>query len=126
MHIEPFDRATHLPKLDAWARVRGLGENIGDPELLPPVGFLVGGIACGFLYQTDSKQAYVGAIMADPATTEKQRRVALLLLLDALMAEAHARGYHAVVGLPTIAALAEKFRQMGFITVPGEYAIRRV
>lgn len=126
MDVEDWDPAAHIPLVEGWIRARGLGESAGDTSLLSSVGLVVGGIAVGFLYTTNSKLAFLDCFMTDPASDKALRSDALDILITHLMARAKDLGYTAVAGTTSAQALAVRLSQHGFNVIVGAYAARGV
>ncbi len=123
---ERWNPATHGPVVSEWIRARGLGENAGDLSLLPTSGFVIGGIAVGFIYLTNSRLAFMDGFMTDPTSDRRERDLALDLLIVALFDEARELGYTAVAGTTSAQPLADRLAQHGFNIITGWYAARGV
>ncbi len=126
LETERWSPALHGPLVSGWIRARGLGEDAGDLSLLPTSGFVIGGIAVGFIYLTNSSLAFMDGFMTDPASDPKERSLALDLLIVALFDEARSLGYKAVAGTTSAQPLADRLAQHGFNVIAGSYAARRV
>lgn len=97
-----------------------------DLTLLPDTGFVVDGIALGFVYLTNSKTAFMDGFMADPDASKKDRSDALDVLLTRLFDEARRHGCRAVAGVTSAQPLANRLARHGFHIVTGWYAAREV
>ncbi len=126
MEVERWNATKHGPLVAGWIRARGLGEDAGDLSLLPTSGFVVGGIAVGFVYLTNSALAFMDGFMTDPDSDKATRSKALDMLLNALFDEARELGYKAVAGTTSAQPLADRLAQHGFNVIAGSYAARRV
>lgn len=126
MQVERWQPVLHVPLVEGWIRARGLGDAAGDVSLLSPDGFVVGGIAVGFVYLTNSNLAFMDGFMTDPSSSREDRSAALDALIVLLMAEARDLGYTAVAGTTSAQPLADRLTQHGFNVIAGSYAARRV
>lgn len=102
-------------QVEAWMRARG--EELAPRRFFPPVGYVVGGCVAGFLFQTDCATAYVGSIVADPASSKVRRKRALAGLLEALKGAAKRAGYEALASSPSVDSLRDRFLEAGFVAV---------
>lgn len=72
--------ASDIATRDAWLDARG----VSRPMVKPPLGFIVDGVACGFLVQTDSDFALIDDVATNPTASATDRHAALESILDAL------------------------------------------
>jgi hypothetical protein len=80
--------------------------------MLPQVGFVVGGAAIGFLYQTDSCIALLDGFIGHPEVLPSRRRQAIKILAGALLDEASKRGFEEFLittSAPSIGVIASEF-----------------
>ncbi len=81
---------------------------------LPETGFVVEGIASGFLYKTDSKIAWLEFIIANPSTTKEERSEALDLIIDKLLETAKELNFKNVFSTAQHPKLLERYQKHGF------------
>lgn len=93
--------------LTRWLESKGLA--VPDLRLFSDVGFVANGIALGFLFTTNSGQAYIDHVAADPDRHPGDRGDALDLLFSTLEAEAKDRGCVMVTALATLPAMRRRF-----------------
>lgn len=62
-------------------------------EALPKTGFIVDGLAAGFLYKTDSTFAILEFIVGNPEANKEKRRQAIDLVVKELLNEAKNDGF---------------------------------
>lgn len=106
--IARWDPVEHLPMLGEWLRARDIAMDAGTPDLYPRVGFVVNGIAVGFLYQTDAPAvAWLDGVVTDPASLPDARAAALRELVEALYAEASKLGCRLVWSTTSAPSLVE-------------------
>lgn len=105
-------------KPEHYAQVKGWWEAYGQPVIpeasLPKVGFIVQGLAAGFLYQTDSDLALAENFITDPVSYWADRSAALDAILEAITAYATQSGFRHVLGLTTSQAMYERCLRFGF------------
>jgi hypothetical protein len=82
---------------------------------LPENGFIVEGIAAGFLYKTDSKFALMEFIIANPKTEKETRAQALDLVIDSLLNLAKELDFKSVFSSITHPKLLQRYQQHGFV-----------
>lgn len=114
--LRPFvhneaDRAT----LNAWYQAHGYGPL--RPGELPATGFLVEGIAAGFLYRTDSDTVILEGFVTNPEASSESRYHALLEVHTALMTAAKQSGARRVVALTADDSLKQRARDQGFTSL---------
>lgn len=106
--ITPWVAEQHLSLLGSWLRGRGQADGAGPASLYPAVGFVVDGIAIGFLYQTDAPGvAWVDGFVTHPESKPEERAKALRELVEALYAKADALGITVVWSSTAIPSLVE-------------------
>jgi len=82
---------------------------------LPKVGFVVNNICAGFLYQTDSKIAWLEWIISNPQSNKEERDVALDLLINQLLITAKELGFKLVFTSVKHPKLKERYLEHGFL-----------
>ena len=83
-------------------------------DLLPQVGFIVPGIAAGFLMQTDTKCCILEPFISNPFAESLDRKDALDLIMGELILEAYRLGYNRIYGFSTRPSMIERAKQYGF------------
>lgn len=75
----------------AWLSAR----NIPCPadSMLPPIGFIESGVACGFLIQTDTDACYFENVYSNQEASKEDRDKAINEIYDAALDAAQALGY---------------------------------
>lgn len=104
----PYDKA----ELDQWWEAHNMAP---IPEgLLPETGYLVQGVAAGFLYRTDSGVALVENFISNPASAWGVRQEALDAITLALVHHAQAGGFSCLIALTTSQAIHDRAVRLGF------------
>jgi len=70
-------------EIRAWFEAREL--KIPDRSLFPKVGFIVEGVAAGFIYFTDSPVAIIDCYISNPLSDSKYRSEAITGITEALI-----------------------------------------
>lgn len=117
-------RPTDYGEIAGWYETRGRT----PPGLacLPMTGFIVPGVAAGFLYATDSALGIIDCLVSNPSASVLARGRALVAISSALVAAAENMGVRALVTTtrePGVIRQAERmaFRQVGqFVTMVRE------
>lgn len=82
MEIKPFQEENYI-EICGWYFKR---EKIPIPfYLLPKNGFIVSGVAAGFLYKTDSKLGLIENFVTNPNACSDDRNKALNLIIDSII-----------------------------------------
>lgn len=76
----------HWQEICLW--YTGHGQPIPDRELMPETGFMVQGLAAGFLYVTDSKLGIIEFLISNPDSNKEERDRAIDLVVKRLEIEA--------------------------------------
>lgn len=112
MPVERYDPAKHYEVFIQWYSAHV--PVVMGPEYLPKVGFVVPGVAMGFLYQTDSKVCHIEALVANPKASGKDRSNAIDEVVHAIIAEAKQLGFKALQGQTSLPVIVERAKRFGF------------
>lgn len=82
---------------------------------LPEFGFIVPGIAAGFLYKTDSNFALLEFVIANPNSSKEDRANALDLVIENLILLAQELGFKSIFSSVTHPKLIDRYVNHGFI-----------
>ena len=102
-------------QLDAWYLAHGYGHL--RPGELPATGFLVEGVAAGFLYRTDSDTVILEGFITNPAATAAERYQALEQVHAALVAAAKQSGARRLLALTADDSLKQRAQEHGFASL---------
>lgn len=103
-----------------WMNSRGL-----DPipeSVLPEVGSIVEGIACGFLYQTDSKMAIIEHYITNPFADKAMRRQSMQLVTAHLLKQARDLGFKYIIAASDHKSICKLAKDNGFKLVGIQHA----
>lgn len=78
MRAVTADRVRDLPEINQWQRAHGKSPYHIDE--LPKHGFIVHGIACGWIYLTDSNICFPDGFVSNPARTSEERHEAFVII----------------------------------------------
>ncbi len=99
MKIEKFDKEKHYEKIYSWWK-----DHEQPPlavDLLPNTGILVDGIVALFLYQTDSKVAFMENLISDKNSNKEHRRKAIDVALSEIIKIAKEKDFKYIISYPT-------------------------
>jgi len=108
----PFHADSHLSQVNDWHRARGLA--LVKATQLPRIGFLVPGVAVGFIYQTDSSLVLLDGFVANPALPYGQCSRALDEITGALLRAAVELGPRTAVVITALDPVAAHVKRFGF------------
>lgn len=110
--IEPYDHGTHIARLTAWLGKHGI--SVPDRRLFSDLGFVVDNAALGFLFLTNSKQAYIDHVAANPDVPVEKRDLALTELFEKLESLAREKGVLLVTALASLPTMKRRFEGRGY------------
>lgn len=102
----------YKPMLDHWWKLHNLPTI--PKASLPNCGYLVQGLAAGFLYQTDSDVAFIENFISNPKAPWNQRGAALDAVTQSLVEFAKSTGIRHLMALTTSQAIYERAVRFGF------------
>lgn len=105
--VEVYSHERHYRLLENWLCAYGL--QIPHPSLFSDIGFVVDGIAIGFLFPTPSKQAYMDHVATDPYSNPRDRNLALNALFKNIETEATKRGFWMITALAKLPVMKQRF-----------------
>jgi hypothetical protein len=97
-----------------WYNKRGAAPTT---DLIPTLGFIVPGIAAGFLIATDTSCCIFEPFIANPDAPEELRDEALHKVMGDLINEAVILGYSRIFGFSTSKSMVERSLDWGFKVV---------
>ena len=112
MKVEKYDIEKHCLILKDWLTARKL--TLPHEDLFSDIGFVVNNIAIGFLFLTNSKQAYIDHLATDPKSDKEERRVALDKLFETLEKTATDKGCLMITGLASMPAVRTRLDRGGY------------
>lgn len=100
--------------IDHWFQARG---SKAAQDLLPKVGFIVPGIAAGFLMQTDTGCCILEPFIANKDTDKAERNKALEAIMGELIQEASRLGFKRIFGFSSNEPMISRALKFGFVIV---------
>lgn len=100
-----------LEEIGSWYQKRGMQL---IPSLIPPVGFIVPGIAAGFMMSTNTTAAILEPFIANPDASQHDRDKALTIILEELVNQAAFECNTHVFGFSTSQTMIRRALDMGF------------
>ena len=113
MEVTPFDYQKHALEVMCWLSKHSFAL---PPENMLPVktGFIVEGIACGFLYITNSSLGWLEWVFSNPEKPKEERDQALDLIFNKAQERAKELGISALFSAAGIPAYAKILERNGF------------
>lgn len=118
MRAIPYEPKQHFEQVLQWLRMRGESTS---PDRLPKTGYVVPGIAAGFLYRTDSSIAWIDSLVASKERTREERSEALDAIVQALRDEARRSGFSSLLGYTLYPVVVDRALRLGWEYVRGGY-----
>jgi hypothetical protein len=88
-----------------WFTGRGLP--CPSSDRFPPIGFIVPGVAAGFLLLTDGCVSFIDGIVSNPNAEKGARSEAIFKIFENLIAFSKAKGFKSICGTTEIPAMEE-------------------
>ena len=108
----------HFETVRSWMEARN---EVITPDALPQTGFIIPGMAAGFLYRTDSSVAMIEGLVAAPGLGREVRDQAVDAIVLAVIAEAQRLGFKTLTGTTVLEAVVKRAERLGFIYVGGNF-----
>lgn len=100
--------------IDSWYKSRG---SKASKDLLPKIGFIVPGVAAGFLMQTDTGCCILEPFIANRYTDKAERHSALDAIMRDLIYEAKTLGFSRIFGFSSNEPMIARSLKHGFVIV---------
>lgn len=107
----PYVPEQHYAQVLRWFEL--FGETI-FPEVLPPTGLIIPGVAAGFLYRTDSSLAMIESLVANREAPKEERTRAIDAIIVGLSREAQKQGFKTVLGFTQLDAVVQRVHRLGW------------
>ncbi len=109
-------RKPDIGQIETWLSSRHLSppSMTALAAMLPKNGFIVPGVAVGFVYLTDSCIAFLDYFVANPEASKDERNVALDLITQAILVEAKKQGCTVAHCNSRIGAIVHRAKNFGF------------
>jgi hypothetical protein len=117
MDTKQFD-ISDLDEINSWYEARNMRPI--DIKQLPQFGYIVPGIACGFLVQTDSANAFLEGFATNRYAKNYQKADAIDLICKQLLQVAKELGYTHVFAMTTHPNIVAACRDNEFLEI-GKY-----
>ncbi len=114
MKVERFEAGRHYETFCKWTRWYELTPL--PIQFLPQSGFVVEGVAMGFMYRTDSKMALIENLAANPVLPRETVTQGLDRVVEAIAAEGRALGFEVLIGYTNVGAVIARALRHGFTT----------
>lgn len=101
-----------IDEINDWLDDRGQAGISG--LVLSRTGFIVPGVACGFLYATDSRICFLDFYISNPLADRQKRSEALDAITVKLIETAKEREYLIIMGASSYNTIQERCEKFGF------------
>lgn len=112
LYLTNYKHDDHYLMLEKWLDSKGLV--IPPKSFFSDCGFCINNIAIGFLFKTNSKQAYIDHVAADPNSSYEDRQLALDFLYKHIEKIALDEGYEIITGLARLPTMKTRFEDNGY------------
>lgn len=112
LYIKNYNHDDHYIMLEKWLNAKTL--TIPPKSFFSDCGICVNNIAIGFLFKTNSKQAYIDHVAADPNSSYEDRQEALDFLFKYLEDIASKEGYEIITGLARLPTMKTRFEDNNY------------
>jgi hypothetical protein len=102
-------------EIEKWCEARG--GRLPDKSLFPRTGFIIDGIAAGFVYFTDSAVAIIDCYLSNPKTDPKTRSDALNEITSSLIKSAQFHKCSVIKCDTKLEAIKKRATDFGFKSV---------
>jgi hypothetical protein len=114
MKVERFQPTLHYATFCDWTRHYEMTPL--PVQFLPQSGFVVEGVAMGFMYRTDSKLALIENLAANPKLPRDTVTAGLDAVVSAIADEGRALGFEVLIGYTNVNAVIQRALRHGFTT----------
>lgn len=110
--MREFITKRDLPELNKWLAAHEMPELWADD--IPPVGFIVDDVACGFLCNTDCSTCFIEGFVSNPLAPMRARNSAIWDIAYAVLNVAKESGYKRCLLLSNNSAILSRGKILGF------------
>lgn len=121
-HVRPYE-LTDYPTIVEWAEQYGIEQRETG---LPKTGFIVPGVAAGFIYSTDSDCCWIENVIANKDATKDEKDEALDLLVPALLQKAEEMGFRVAYATTNNVNLILKVKEYGGLVRPLQMLLTKI
>lgn len=114
----PYVPEQHFAQVLRWFEL--FGETM-IPEALPQTGYIVPGVAAGFLYRTDSSVCWLESLIANKDVPKEERTRALDVVVVALTRDAKKLGFKTLLGSTQLEAVVKRAQRLGWSYMGGGF-----
>ncbi len=124
--IERYDPDRHGSEFRSWCAAWGLPETAAG--LVPQFGVIAPGVACAFLYRTDSPVCHIDLLLSAPGIDDDLRDRAIDTIVSAIIATATELGFTRMYAHTALSAVVERAERHGFVFTddPVSFGIRHL
>lgn len=121
MHAEPYIASIHKPELQRWLIKHKLAPLLTDD--LPRIGFVVDGVAAGFLRVCEGSYGLIDGYITNPAVEGPKRHEALEAITKSILRAARAMDIHRILTFTTDECIISRAKKHGFAQLPHTFLV---
>lgn len=110
---------TDMADIGDWYKARELPTPMAS---VPNIGYIIDGLAAGFLIQTDCGVAFLDGFISNPNSDPNERDLALDEITGELLREAEEAGYQEIAAFTRSHSIEKRARRWG-LTAKGSYML---
>ena len=110
---------TDMTDIADWYKAREMPVPATD---MPNIGYIIDGLAAGFLIQTDCGVAFLDGFISNPTSDPNERDLALDEITGELLREAEELGYQEIAAFTRNHSIEKRARRWG-LTSKGAYTL---
>lgn len=121
LSVKLYKSLEHADMLKYWLIYRDM-----DPTLvndLPHLGYIVEGIAAGFLRQCEGPYGLIDGYITNPTKTSEERNEALDIITESLINDAKAKGINHLLAFTRDNGILERAKKHGFAHLPHHFMV---
>lgn len=115
----PYNPEKHQQMILDWLQQWNINPKLID--IFPPTGFIVPDVCCMFIYETNSKLAFLDEFISNRQADEELRNRCLDRVTEMMLSYAKFRGYSKVIANTKYQAVVDRSKKFGFFQVEGTY-----
>ena len=120
MKVRPIFKED-MAEINRW--LQGHGAIPLDDDDTPPLGFMVDGVAAGFLFQTGTRIGFIEMFCGNPEASRSDVYQGLELVLREAVAASRAVGIRRLITMTCRPSIAKCLRERGFEQAEGQWQL---
>ena len=108
-------------QISEWVEHRG-GVPI-NPDYYPEYGLIAEDIACGFMFATNSKVAFLDGFISNPAASITEVNHAINRLVVQLEEDAKESGFDRIIVMTRVPSINKRAKKLGYVEKRGDWSV---